>query len=60
MRTLFIGLDGATFTLLDELTKGTPDKPRGDAVSVEDLCRRRAKQIVFNAESLDPACVGVA
>ncbi len=27
MRTLFIGLDGATFTLLDDLTKGTPDRP---------------------------------
>ncbi len=24
MRTLFIGLDGATFTILDELTKGNP------------------------------------
>ena len=25
MRTLFIGLDGATFTILDDLTKGTSD-----------------------------------
>lgn len=27
MQTLFIGLDGATFTLLDDLTKSSPDRP---------------------------------